>query len=187
MTSATGGVLTTTLPDEVALRRFIQGLIAGVTGLPGAMVRPRWQRSPVRMPDFDENWCAFAIGARTPDANSYHEQSTDLTAKVLRHETLTIPCSFYGPAGASYAELLRDGLELSQNREVLLIAAMGFVECSPTLHLPELHNQEWYERYDLELFLRREIGKQYDILCFTGAIGAIITETLTLPFEVSQP
>jgi len=187
VTSATGGTLTTTLPNEVALRRFLQGLIAGITGLPGTMVRPRWQRNPVRMPGFTENWCAFTIGTRTPDANAFHEQTDDLTAKVVRHEALTLPCSFYGPDGASYAELLRDGLELGQNREVLLIAAMGFVECGPLLHLPELHNEEWYDRYDMEVFINREIGKQYDILCFTGAIGAIITETLSLPFEVSQP
>jgi hypothetical protein len=77
-------------------------------------------------------------------------------------------------------------MQVSQNREPLLIASMGFQSASGLTHVPELHNQKWYERCDMTLTINRETGKVYEILCFTGAIGAIITETLTLPFEVTQ-
>jgi len=184
-TSATGGYLTTPLPDNVALKRFFQGLIVGVTGLAGAMVRPRWQPNPPPMPAVDVDWCAFGITTRSPDGSAYVAPEA-LSAKVVRHEAMEIACSFYGPACEGYAERLRDGMQVSQNREPLLIASMGFQSTSGLTHAPELHNQRWYERCDLTLTINRETGKVCEILCFTGAIGAIITETLTLPFEVTQ-
>lgn len=184
-TSATGGVLDATLPDSVALRRFFQGLIAGISGLPGNMVRPRWQRNPPPMPEPTVDWCAFAIGEQTPDANG-HLAPGDASARLTRHESMEVFCSFYGPNAEGRAELLRDGFEISQNREPLLLASIGFVNSTGKKHVPELANQQWYDRYDFSLFFNRETGKVYQILPFTGAIGAIITETLTLPFEVEQ-
>lgn len=185
-TSATGGYLTTALPDNVALRRFFQGLIKGITGLPGPMVRPRWQANPPPMPSIDTNWCSFGITARAPDASAYVSPAEE-NARIVRHEDLEIVCSFYGPAGEGYAEILRDGMQVSQNREPLLIASMGFKSNTGLTHVPEQHNDRWYERCDITLTISRETGKVYEILCFTGAIGAIITETLTLPFEVTNP
>lgn len=189
MSSATGGPLTAALPDEVALRRFFQGLIVGVTGISGTLVRPRWQPNPPPMPGVEENWVSFDIRERTPDANAYVvvNQTDEAGAQQLRHETFTLACSFFGPAGGSYAELLRDGLELGQNREPLLLAAMGYLTAGQTLFLPELHNQQWYSRHDLDLRFSRQLNKRYDILCFTGVVGAIITETLSLPFEANIP
>lgn len=183
-TSATGGPLVPTLPDSVALRRFFQGLIKGVTGLPGDMVRPRWQANPPPRPSVEVDWCGFDIASRTPDANA-HMQQLATTAKQTRHEQLEIKCSFYGPNCQGYGELLRDGLEVSQNREPLLLAGMGYVESANFFHLPELINDQYYERFDFSVFVNREVGKVYQILPFSGAIGAIITELLTLPFEVN--
>lgn len=189
MSSATGGPLLSPLPDEVALRRFFQGLIVGITGLPGQSVLPRWQPNPPPMPAIEEDWVSFDIRERTPDANAYVVAgATDEDGSTqLRHETFTLACSFFGPAGAGYAERLRDGLELGQNREPLLLAAMGYLSSAQTLFVPELHNQQWYSRHDLDLRFSRQLNKRYDILCFTGVVGAIITETLSLPFEANIP
>jgi hypothetical protein len=183
MSSATGGVLTTPLPDETALRRFLQGLVAGITQLPGASVRPRWQRKPPPMPAADADWVSFDIRDRTVEGHGYLVPTSDDESKLVRWEAFSLACSFYGPNGAAYAERLRDGLELSQNREPLLLAGMSYRGPDTLQHLPELHNDEWHERHDLTLRFARELDKRYDVLCFVGALGAIITETLTLPFE----
>lgn len=138
------------------------------------------------MPGIDTNWCAFGLETRSPDASAYVAPD-ELSARVVRHEAIDVFCSFYGPACESYAEVLRDGMQVSQNREPLLLASMGFKGNSNLTSAPELHNDRWYDRCDLTLTINRETGKVYEILCFTGAIGAIITETLTLPFEVTNP
>lgn len=188
MSSATGGpLLPVTLPNEVALRRFMQGLVVGITGLEDKLVRPRWQPDPPPMPANDINWLAFDIRERLRDANAYVEMVGDTQAKMLRHEEFTLACSFYGPQGPSYAEVLIDGLELAQNREPLFTAGMAYITSLPAVNVPEEHNNRWYARHDVSLRFRRELDKRYEILCFTGAIGAIITEILTLPFEVTNP
>lgn len=184
-TSATGGYLTTPLPDNVALRRFLQGMIVGISGLAATLVRPRWQKNPPPMPSVETNWCAFGISRRVPEAGAYIAPEV-VSAKVVRHEAVEVACSFYGPRSEDYAEAFREGLQVSQNREPLLLACMGLASVGPSVHVPELHNQEWYDRTDMSFTVNRETGKVYEILCFTGAIGAIITETLTFPFEVEQ-
>lgn len=185
-TSATGGTLTTALPDGVALRRFLQGVLAAVTGLPPTMVRPRWQPNPPVMPKADIDWAAFGITRRTGDATVFVEARAD-GATVVRDEQLEILVSVYGPNAEAYAELFRDGMEVAQNREPLLLADIGLVEITPALHVPELLNNQWYNRCDFTWTVNRSTAKDYQILCFTGAVGAIITETMTLPFEVANP
>lgn len=185
-TSATGGTLTTTLPNQVALRRLLQGLLAGVMQLPGNMVRPRWQPKPPPMPAPEVNWAAFGISRRTGDPTIYVEQS-ELSAQVVRQEQLEILVSAYGPDAEGYCELFRDGMEVAQNREPMLLAGLGLVEITPAIHVPEIHAEQWYNRCDFTWTVNRETSKQYQILCFTGALGAIITETMTLPYEVTNP
>lgn len=192
-TSATGGPLIgTPMPDSVALRRFFQGLVVAVTGLPSEMVRPRWQRHPPPMPDFDTDWCAIGITKRTPSKQIYVKtiaklDGTDETT-VSYDEALLIAASFYGPRAEDYCEMLRDGLPIPQNREPLLIAGMGLGDIGATFNVPELINGQWEQRCDVEFTIDREVSKLYQILSFASAIGAIITETMTLPFEVEyQP
>jgi len=140
------------------------------------------------MPGIDVDWCAMDLANRRADASAYVKEDADGEgAQLVRHEIVDVICSFYGPNGSSYAEILRDGLQVSQNREPLFIAGMGLQRVGETTSVGEQHNQRWYERSDITLSISRETGKVYQILCFTGVIGAIITETMTLPFEVESP
>jgi hypothetical protein len=183
-TSATGGKLVTTLPNEVALRRLLQGVLAGVMGLPPAFVRPRWQPNPPVIPADTIDWAAFGISKRTGSADISVEQK-ELSATITRQEQLEVLVSVYGPNAESYCELFRDGMALAQNREVMFLACMGLVEITPIVHAPELYNNQWYNRCDFTWVVNRETNKEYQILCFAGALGAIITETMNLPYSVS--
>lgn len=185
-TSATGGTLTAAMPDNVALRRFFQGLIAATTTLAPALVRPAWQRNPPPAPGFDVNWCAFRVSQREALGAIRVRQNTN-DATVTYDERVTISTMFYGPRCEDYAEMLRDGLPIAQNREPLMVAGMGLEEVGELLRQPELVNDQWLDRCDMDFTVTREVSKLYKILGFAGAVGEIITETMTLPFEVAQP
>lgn len=184
-TSATGGYLTpTTGPvDDQALRRFLQAMIVGVTGLTGPMVRPLWQKNPPPIPSIDTDWIAFGVVEQRPDANPYYKQKTS-SGELIRHEEIDVRCSAYGPACQAYTGRLREALYLAQNRGNLYLAGMGLVGFSKTTHVPDLINDRWFERADITMTLRREIRREYPVLNFVAAQGTIkanrATETLSM-------
>lgn len=191
-TSATGGYLTQTSSsiDGQALRRFLQSVIVGVTGLNATLVRPMWQQNPPPIPSIDVDWCGFAIMTQRPEKGAFHEQLNAGGATLLRHEELDLLCAFYGPSCLVNAGLLRDGLELiAQNREQLFLAGMGVNGFSDITHAPELVNDRFFDRADITMTIQREIRRSYDILHFVGASGTVTanrdTESLTAGINVS--
>jgi hypothetical protein len=70
-TSATGGLLAPVaevppLTDD-ALDALFQVAVSGITGISGALVRPRWQPTPPKHPEPSVDWCAIGITDITPD------------------------------------------------------------------------------------------------------------------------
>jgi hypothetical protein len=191
-TSATGGYLTQTSSsiDGQALRRFLQSVIVGVTGLNATLVRPMWQQNPPPIPSIDVDWCGFAIMTQRHEKGAFHEQLNAGGATLLRHEELDLLCAFYGPNCLVNAGLLRDGLELiAQNREQLFLAGMGVNGFSDITHAPELVNDRFFDRADITMTIQREIRRSYDILHFVGASGTVTAnrdiESLTAGINVS--
>jgi len=188
-TSATGGYLApTTAPlDDQALRRFIHSVIVGVTGLATDKVRPAWQPNPPVRPAIDVNWAAYAIVNQTAEAGTaYQAMQADDTYKLKRHESFDVLVSMYGPLCQAYAGVLREGLEISQNREALYLASMAYVGSSSVIHVPELVNERWFDRADITLTFRREIVRDYPVLHFLSAGGLLYTETINpTPWQVA--
>jgi len=287
-TSASGGYLLPTplfpsLPGNLTLKQFLQTVFVGISGLPGELVRPRWQPNPPKQPDLFVNWLAIGLTQSRPDAyayvgpslgqnafgsvtmrcnplagdtltvngtavtfvasspsgnqvlinsdplvtlsnlNSFLVASSDTNLKALtyslfyqtitmtavvlgsagnsitlastgiqlvlsgptlaygtdsnnatqRHEDLEIQCAFYGPSSDDYAGVVRDGFQIPQNLEALRSANMGFVSTSQTTHVPDLVNERWIDRYEMSVFLRREVMRNYPILSFASASGTI--------------
>lgn len=175
--SSTGGPL---LPEATpaplegeALLVFIQNFVVGITGLPGELVRPRWQAEPPVLPTQGDAWAAIGIASRISDAWPYvghitdaqHPQGSD---RLQRHEDLAVLCSFYdlGSTGRAdeYASLLRDGLAIAQNREVLSRNGMGLIECGDMVTIPSLVKVRWLYRVDLPFGIRRNIVRDYPVL-----------------------
>lgn len=180
-TSATGGYLapSNTAPAaDAALDDQLQAMVVGVTGLPAAMVRPRFQMTPPPHPDPAADWCALGVTRETPDANAWigHDPAGQGSDKMQRHATLEVLCSFYGPAGQGNAGRLRDGLALPQNREALEANGLAFVGLGEILRAPDLLNQRWVMRHDLTLTLRRQIDRIYPVLNILSAPVAIHTD-----------
>lgn len=186
-TSATGGFLiptaTVPIPDGLTLNQFLQVMLVGITGLAGTLVLPRWQVEPPKNPALELNWISFGFTVSTPDANAYIGMNPDDSTTMQRHELIELQCSLYGPLAMDYAGLIRDGFALPQNLEYLRAANMGMVETGPTQHVPDLVNGRFLNRYEMSVFLRREVIRTYPILPFVSASGVIHT-VLTDPYNL---
>ncbi|WP_315384766.1 LIC_12616 family protein [Microvirgula aerodenitrificans] len=174
-TSATGGYLTPASPVapewDKSLDVLVQSAIVGITGLPGSLVRPRWQAPMPKQPEPSTDWCSIGVPIVEPDANGamVHVGVEDEHDVYSRHEGITLLCTFYGPNGQSFAALLRDGIAVPQNMEALKRQRIGLVSTSEIRSVPEFVNQQWVRRYDIELRLRRKVIRRYPILNILSA------------------
>jgi hypothetical protein len=165
-TSATGGYLAPLSPfplEGKELLRFIQGWVVGITGLPGKMVRPRWQAEPPNIPQAGTAWAAIGITTRPSDTFPYVDGP-----RLQRHELLNILSSFYDLGSGGEADdlvaRLRDGAMVPQNREELTRNGFALIETGEIVALPSLLKQRWLYRVDLNVVLRRQIDRNYDVL-----------------------
>jgi len=190
--SSTGGYLAPSPPpitDDVSLEVFLQAIVVAITSLPGNMVRPRWQPEPPNLPDYGTDWCAIGITNSTPDTFAY-EDDTNVGAEqggaeFQRNEVFDLDCSFYGPNDDGFADTLRDGLAVAQNREVLFLNAMGLVGVGERVRGSELIKGRWLRRADLTVTFRRQIRRTYQVLSFLSSAGAVSDGTHSSPFEAA--
>lgn len=193
-TSATGGYLTPTdkaLPGNVTLEQFLHGVIYGITEIDKKMIRPRYQTEPGKQPKEPEtNWCSFSFTEEKPDANAFVKQGAN-ESELSRHVELQLYLSFYGSNGFKNAGIFRDGLQLAQNREVLIRGGIGFKSAGQALYVPELISNRWFPRTDLTIVFRREVIRTYKVLSILSASGNIIADNetdngLTTSFNVEE-
>jgi hypothetical protein len=161
---------------------YLQQLIAGVAGLDGTLVRPRWQPEPPNIPDFGITWASLGIVRRRSlgFVGAVLHDSTGVGHDVmLRHEQLEILVSVYGPRCDEVAGNLHDGLMIEQNRIQLRSLGMGFVEITDGISNPELIKDKWLDRVDKTLFINRCVARDYPVLNILSASAAVITERYT--------
>jgi len=183
--SSTGGYLSPAVGspplEDDALDDLLHDLVAGVTGLPGSMVRPRWQPTVPKQPEPSVNWCAIGVTVQTNDASPaiQHDPAGDGSDVYQRHQDIELLCTFYGPAAKGYAQMLVDGLAIPQNNEQLGLNDMKFVSAGTIRAAPDLVNQQWVRRYDVTVALRRKITRTYPVLNLLSA--QVKTETDSVP------
>jgi hypothetical protein len=169
-TSATSGYLTPSAPalDDDALVDLITEAVAGITGLDGSLVRPKWQPKPPKRPAASTDWAAVGITESQADAGPYivHDPNAAGGAgsdTLTRHSDVTVHASFYGPNAKGNAHTLVDGLGLPQNLETLQENSISFVSAGTIRAVPESVNMQWVERYDLLLTFRRTVTRTYAV------------------------
>ena len=189
--STTGGPLLPSVspaPLEAdVLDDFLHDYLVSLTGIDKKNVRPRWQPAPANIPAFGVDWVAFGITNFNRETFAAEEHFTTPTVyNVFKaHEEFDCLCSFYGPNSASFAALFRDGMQIAQNREVLVINGMNLVASANIVPMPELVKERWLKRYDLSFTIRRIIVRQYDINSLASAQlqlhNELYIETINVP------
>jgi hypothetical protein len=152
--------------------------MVGVTGLDTDLVRPRWQPEPgpPNIPDlFTTNWLAFGVVDIQVDANPWEGHSDFGTGDDLlqEHQVDTVLCTFYGPNAGWYAGVLRSGLYVWQNRWALRANSVGLVEVTAIRKAPDYIQNQWVNRFDVDVILRREIRFNYAVRTLLQAQATI--------------
>jgi hypothetical protein len=178
--SSTGGFLTptSTAPqtDDV-LDDILQAIVVGITGLSGPLVRPRWQQNPPKEPEPGVNWIALGITNTRSDTFPTKTKYPDGSYQLKRNEYHTVLVSAYGPNSQQYLGYLRDGLFISQNLDSLRAVNANVTYVGDVKPLPEYVNTVWRRRYDLPIYISRQVIREYAILDIASAKITLLTET----------
>lgn len=190
-TSASGGYLaplSSIAQHDAAFDAFLQAVVAGITGLPPSLVRPRWQPIPPKQPELTVDWSAIgvmreedlALKARIrhdptgvifePHDPNAPDDGYDVLGKTVSDRVLV---TFYGPNAWENASLLADGLCIEQNRSALQLASVGLTSIGDRISAPELINERWVNRVDFTIKLNREIQRIYPVYNLLRAVGTI--------------
>ena len=168
--------------QDKLLQDFLHDWIVGITNLPPYDVRPRWQAEPPNIPDAGNDWCSFGIMRRVVSGNAleYHYGTGGITGhgydQIRRHETLHCLASFYGDNADYYMTMLREGMQVAQNREVLSLNDMGLIGSDDSIVVPELLKEQWLYRVDLTFSLVRQIKLEYQVQNIDQAVIDIHNE-----------
>jgi hypothetical protein len=179
--STTAGYLS---PSSIApaadldLDKLMQSLVAGLTGLPGNVVRPRYQPTTPKQPEPTVDWVAIGVTDIQSDSSPVvvHDPTSDGSDTLIRHERITVSATFYGPNGQSHASICRDGLWLGQTAGMLDQYDLSFIDAGPVRSLHEIVNQQARRRYDFTFILRRKVTRNYRVRNLVAAEIELLTD-----------
>jgi hypothetical protein len=177
--------------EDATIDADLQGAVVGMTGLPGNMVRPRWQENaPIEPLNIETDWAAIGVVDIDPcgsiEAIVHHGTGaigdTDLGRlfggwdEEQRLERLRVLASFYGPNCRTNATMFRDGLYIDQNRATLSVLGYGLIDTSNVVMLPELLGPRWRKRADVHVNLYHAVKRSYPVRNLVEASGDIISD-----------
>jgi len=177
------------------LEDAVHDAIAGITGLDGALVRPRLQPEPDNIPPAATAWAAFGFENRVtsefPEIIHDGAANAGVGADNLhQHETLTVRASFYdlgaGGLADKYAALLRDGLFIRQNQEGLAQSGILLISVGESTPAPVLLKIRWQYRTDLTFVIRRQIDRTYVVPNIASAEIGVETQSGSEPPSVTD-
>lgn len=170
------------------LEDLFHDVIVGIMGLPGNLVRPRWQPEPPNPPGADIDWVAFGLSALAPQWDAYtHFDTADQTYYVEGSQHLECLLSFYGPDHGHHRGEFLDGLQLTENRQQLADNKIAFMSFAPPVQIPALFKNQYRLRSDVKVYFNRWVKRPYPIGYFTSASGSIDNEKFVTHFSVNPP
>lgn len=166
--------------EDIDLDQVLCRMVTGITGLPDAFVIVKGLPRPALQPDRPTTWCAVGVTGldAPPNIDVVHDGCAAAgfgQSRYFRQEEIEAMASFYGPSARSMAALLRDGLEVGQNREALEAAGVVYVRPERITPLADLENKLFVRRADFVFRLRRMVGRTYairNVAELDGVIGA---------------
>jgi hypothetical protein len=184
-TSATGGFVLDRPPGPITseqLERVIQLTVATLANLPGPLTRPRWQPMPPTQPPADVTWCSVGVQRiemdEYPNLRHFDIQLPGARGRgadeMQRHGTITVLVTMYGPEAEDAAAQLRDALYIPQQMEGM--HPLKLLTVRDLARAPEMVNQQYINRVDLEIEFRMQTTRIYPILNLNGADIVVRTE-----------
>jgi hypothetical protein len=168
-TSTKAGYLTPTVaggqaPYDQELEDIIHDIIMGITSLPPQYIRPFFQDEPPVQPPAYVDWIAFNITTYPITQYPQIEQLGSPPGDTLSmHEDIKVLTSSYGPNAGRTMAILRAGLYIAQNRDMIKAALLNFVDTAPPLRIPDLVNVQFINRIDMTINLRRKTSNTYAV------------------------
>lgn len=183
-------VLPNTLPAVLAdadLEDLFQGVLSGISGISGDLVRPRWQPEPPNQPDFNVNWAALGITTMPADKFVFLRMIDAATTELQCSEELDVLVSFYGPNCQNFASRWRDGLQIQQNRAALTAQKVKLITVGDQRQVPALFKQVWTKRIDIPTRFRRWVVRRYSQAAIESATVGLDNELYITPIVVNPP
>lgn len=177
--------------ESTTLENWLQHWVAAVTYIDSERARPRWQQVPPNIPDFNavECWLSLGITKRRP-LNMYSwvefRNGSDPHSLMSRHEEIEVLVTFWGREADTYATNFHSGLMVWQNTHLLRLVGMAFADVGESLHVPELIKEQWLQRIDKTIILRRSIMRNYPVFnltAFEGWVNAGYPSRYNAPFN----
>lgn len=149
---------------DAELEDVFQALVVGLTGLPGNMVRPRWQRDPPNAPSVSTDWAAIGLVLGAKQWDDYQLWDQALPGYVVEgSEELRLTASFYGPSGERLLRQFDNGLQVDFNRHTLDLLKIKYKGATAPVHLPALLKEQWGQRVDAIYTFSRWCRRVYPV------------------------
>jgi hypothetical protein len=176
--SATGGFLRqlNATVNKEQLIDTLQETVVGVTGLSPDLVRPRWQPQPPPRPPADTSWVSIGIVSRTASDYPALRHFNGGPSRLTRWSEFTLLASFYGPDGDELAEVLRDGLYMVQNLELLAAIGVKLTSVDDITAVPDVVNAQFIDHVDLSMRFAMAVDRDYNILDIASSAGTFNAE-----------
>lgn len=168
---------------DTILQKWVAAILTD--NLDSSLIRPMWQPVDTPYPDVGIDWCACAVRSIEPDINTYNILREDNVYEVHRHEFIEFATVFYGERSMELCGILRDGCVLWQNRAIIEINGIYLTKIGDTRRLPQLINQQWNNRVDFTLHLKRHVIHVYNVNSILTNQGIVQTNKQQ-NFEVHQ-
>jgi len=140
-------------------------------------IRPRIDPNDSSLTPPKIDWLAYTVEVRAPaDAmNREENMSPDgLTQTQSAAEEIIITLNFYGPNAQGRAMSFQSMVYLPQNQEFLKPQKLGVQGFTDPRRIPDLVNDQWYNRYIMTLTLTRAVQRTYEVLSFLASEGTIV-------------
>ena len=154
-------------PPEDVIRLYLSAL----TGIDKTLVRKRWLNKVGKQPELGTDWIAVGVEVVTTWGTPYsdNQKIPDIQNRIS-HQTIKFRASFYGLNSAKLSDKAREGLCMVQNNNQLKRYGLTVQSVDDeVLHLPDLQDEQWIDRYDLIFRVGRSVNREYGIRTIVDA------------------
>ena len=159
--------------QDAPLEDQLSPTLATLLGLPGDLVRPRWQPEPPNQPALNADWVAFSATA-DEEATQTSQRLIGTELVMIRQETVDMFVSAYGPNAYSLLTRLNDCLQLGDNRAALQRLGIDFTFKTRTTYVPSLVREINVRRADAHFYFSRLSERRFNVGQIESASGQVI-------------